>query len=241
MDRAVVLSQPGDGPFQRAMTLGLFHPADEELLGDQFLPVDVGGEIVLEAAGEMEDRLRRRLAVGIEEGLRAFPADFDAAEQIGLGARHLEQPRRGKTCGFAENLRVRPEAHLGAASIGDAAEVLDPADRRAARKDLPIKNLAARDLDFQPLGQGIDDRDADAMQPARGLIGPESNLPPAWSVVMMTSSADFFGNFGCGSTGMPRPLSVTDRKPSSSSATSMRVAWPATASSIELSSTSAKR
>ena len=31
---------------------------------------------------------------------------------------------------------------------------------------------------------------------------------------MMTSSADFFGNFGCGSTGMPRPLSVTVRKPS---------------------------
>ncbi len=42
----------------------------------------------------------------------------------------------------------------------------------------------------------------------------ESNLPPACSVVMITSSADFFGNFGCGSTGMPRPLSVTVRKPS---------------------------
>ena len=27
---------------------------------------------------------------------------------------------------------------------------------------------------------------------------------------MMTSRADFFGYFGCGSTGMPRPLSVTD-------------------------------
>ncbi len=30
----------------------------------------------------------------------------------------------------------------------------------------------------------------------------------------MTSSADLSGNFGCGSTGMPRPLSVTVRKPS---------------------------
>ena len=31
---------------------------------------------------------------------------------------------------------------------------------------------------------------------------------------MITSRADFFGNFGCGSTGMPRPLSVTAMKPS---------------------------
>ena len=29
---------------------------------------------------------------------------------------------------------------------------------------------------------------------------------------MITSSADFSGNFGCGSTGMPRPLSVTVKK-----------------------------
>ncbi len=58
---------------------------------------------------------------------------------------------------------------------------------------------------------------------------------------MMTSSADRPGNFGCGSTGMPRPLSVTTRVPPSSSSTSMKLAWPATASSIELSITSAKR
>ena len=69
----------------------------------------------------------------------------------------------------------------------------------------------------------------------------ELNFPPECSVVMMTSSADFFLNLGCGSTGMPRPLSVTLRKPSSSKLTSMRVAWPATASSMALSSTSAKR
>ena len=29
---------------------------------------------------------------------------------------------------------------------------------------------------------------------------------------MMTSSADLFLNFGCGSTGMPRPLSATDEE-----------------------------
>ena len=58
---------------------------------------------------------------------------------------------------------------------------------------------------------------------------------------MMTSSAERSGNFGCGSTGMPRPLSVTETEPSASSATSMRLAWPATASSMALSITSAKR
>src|SRR3990167_2133374 len=58
---------------------------------------------------------------------------------------------------------------------------------------------------------------------------------------MMTSSADLPGYLGCGSTGMPRPSSLTDRKPSASSLTSMVLAKPATASSIELSSTSANR
>ena len=42
---------------------------------------------------------------------------------------------------------------------------------------------------------------------------------------MMTSTVDLFGNFGCGSTGMPRPLSVTVTQPSASSITSMKVAW----------------
>ena len=69
----------------------------------------------------------------------------------------------------------------------------------------------------------------------------ESNFPPACSVHMITSSADLFLNFGCGSTGMPRPLSVTVTKPSASISTSMKLAWPSSASSIELSITSANR
>ena len=58
---------------------------------------------------------------------------------------------------------------------------------------------------------------------------------------MITSSADLPGNLGCGSTGMPRPLSVTVRRLPGSSVTSIRLAWPATASSIALSITSAAR
>ncbi len=46
-----------------------------------------------------------------------------------------------------------------------------------------------------------------------------SNLPPACSVVMTTSSADRFST-GCSSTGMPRPSSLTRTPPSAS-----RVTW----------------
>jgi len=46
------------------------------------------------------------------------------------------------------------------------------------------------------------------VQTAGGLVVAASNLPPAWSVVKITSSALFFV-FGCLSTGMPRPSSVT--------------------------------
>jgi hypothetical protein len=62
-------------------------------------------------------------------------------------------------------------------------------------------------------------------------------LPPACSTVSATSTAGFF-SFGCRSTGMPRPLSDTDMEPSAASSTSMRVQWPAKASSMELSTTS---
>ena len=172
MDETVVLREPGDRPFQRAVALRLFDAADEKLLGDQFLALDIGREIVLEAAGKVEHRLGRRLAVRVEQRRRAFPADFDAAEQIGLGPRHLENARGGKFRGFAENLRVGLEPDLGAAPVGDPAQSLQPGDGRAARKDLAIEVLAARDLDLQPLGQSVDDGNADAVQAAGGLIGP---------------------------------------------------------------------
>ena len=69
----------------------------------------------------------------------------------------------------------------------------------------------------------------------------ESNFPPACKVHMITSRADLFLNFGCGSTGIPRPLSVTLTKPSASISTSIKLACPASASSMELSITSANK
>ena len=46
----------------------------------------------------------------------------------------------------------------------------------AAFEHLPVERLTPRDLDFEPLRQGVDHRDADAVQPARGPIGARIEL-----------------------------------------------------------------
>ena len=133
-------------------------------------------EIILEAAGEAEHRLGRRLAVGAEQRGRAAPANFDAAEQIGLRAGHLEYARGIELRGRAEYLRVRQEANLGAAPIGGLADDLQLGDGLAALEALAIQRLRARHLDLGPRGKRIDDGDADAVQAARGLVGAAVEL-----------------------------------------------------------------
>jgi hypothetical protein len=64
-----------------------------------------------------------------------------------------------------------------------------------------------------------------------------SNLPPACSAVSASSRPDTF-SVGWMSTGMPRPLSTTVTELSTWMVTSTRSAKPASASSIELSTTS---
>ena len=70
----------------------------------------------------------------------------------------------------AEDVGVGPEAHLGAAPVGNAADLLQFALRLAALERHAVERLLARDLHFHALGQRVGDRDADAMQPARGLV-----------------------------------------------------------------------
>ena len=99
-----------------------------------------------------------------------MPADLDAAEQVRLGARHLEQAQRIECRLGAENFRVRLEAHLGAAAVVDLAELLQAALRLAALESLRVELAAARDLDLHALRQRIRDRHADAVQAARGAV-----------------------------------------------------------------------
>ena len=114
----------------------------------------------------MEGFVLRHALDALKEFPVAVPADFDTAEQIGLGARHLEQAQRIELRLGAENLRIGLEAHLGAATIGGAAERLQAALGLAALIDLPIELAGSRNLHFQALGERIHHRDADAMEAA---------------------------------------------------------------------------
>src|SRR5262249_5490900 len=97
---------------------------------------------------EMKAIFRRHTFDALEQFGRAAPADLDAAKQIGLGARHAEQPLRLEGRFAAENIGVRLEAHAGAAAIVDLAEILELALGMAALERHAVEFLAARDFDL---------------------------------------------------------------------------------------------
>ena len=124
----------------------------------------------------MEGRLLRRVVC--DDRLVARPADLDAAEQVGLRARHLEQALRLEGgVALAEDLLVGLEGDLGAAPVLDRPELLQLALRLAALEFHLVELLAARDLDVQLFGQRIDDRHADAVQAAGGVVDLAVELP----------------------------------------------------------------
>ncbi len=59
---------------------------------------------------------------------------------------------------------------LGGRAVGERLALDELGLRRAARVLLREDVAVAADLDVQPLGQGVDDRHADAVQPARDLV-----------------------------------------------------------------------
>ncbi len=67
-----VAAIPGDRPFQRAMAAGLFRFAGKDLARDGEFLAERGREIVLQTAGEMEDRLFRDVAA-----FRTIPGSQD--------------------------------------------------------------------------------------------------------------------------------------------------------------------
>ena len=118
----------------------------------------------------MEGRFLRHVVDAAKKLLGARPADFDAAEQIGLRARHLEHALGLELRLGAEDLRIRPEPHFGAAAVRRLAGIQQFGLRLAALERHLVELLAARDLDLHALGQRVRHRDADAMQAARGLV-----------------------------------------------------------------------
>ena len=91
--------------------------------------------------------------------------------------------------------------------------------------------------DFIRLERALTQLTPTPCRPPLTLYEPLSNLPPACSTVITTSSADLC-SFLCSSTGIPRPLSCTVIELSSFIVTSMCVQYPAIASSMELSTVS---
>jgi hypothetical protein len=69
--------------------------AGEDLIGDELLPRDIAGEVVLQPVRELEGGLRRHLVDAGEERGRAFPADLDRPEEVGLRGAILNRRRAG--------------------------------------------------------------------------------------------------------------------------------------------------
>ena len=149
VEEAVLAGDPGDGPFHRAMAFALVAFAGEEFLGDGLLAFDAAGEKVLETAWEVEHGALRRVLVAGEQRRGAGPADLHAAEEIGLGARHAEQPRRREGHALAEDLGVRLEADLSAAAVVHRAKGLQRTVGSPSRVGLAIELLPARHLHFE--------------------------------------------------------------------------------------------
>ncbi len=171
-----VIRKPGDRPFGRAMSALLVGLPRKNLAADQRLAGEQLAEVIPEPAGKVEARFLRRLALCRDQALRARPADLDAAEEVGLRARHAEETVRVERRLRPEYLRVGMEAGLRAAAIVHVASGLQLRGRLAARKSLPVELSVARDFDFENVGERVHNGDADAVQATGGLVDPGIEL-----------------------------------------------------------------
>ena len=118
----------------------LYFSLKRDFAGKGFVGVGGGlvqrvGQELAKAAGVVEGGLHRGVAVG--DG--GFPADFDAGEQIGLGADHLVEA--GGFQGLvAEDLGIGVEGEGGAAAVRGGADLLDRA-ARAGRARIPGRRV----------------------------------------------------------------------------------------------------
>jgi hypothetical protein len=85
------------------------------------------------------------------------------------------------------------------------------------------------------VGQGVDDRGADAMQAAGGFVGLAGELAAGVQRGHDDFERGFAGEFRVRVDRDAAPVVATVTEPSARCSTSMRLAWPATASSMALS------
>ena len=130
--KTIGIGGPCHRPFAGAVGADASGFAGEDIRMHQGVGMNRGGEVVLQSADEVKLVLGRHIVDALEQGRVAVPANLDAAEQIGFGARHLEQALRLEGSLGAENLGVRLEPDTRAAAVVDLAEVLELALRVAA-------------------------------------------------------------------------------------------------------------
>ncbi len=175
------------------------------------LTLDRGAEIVLETAGKAEGLLLRHVVDADQKVRRAGPADLDAGEEIGLGPCHREEAgglqmgarrRRSARSGLK---RTRVPRRLWTGPTSSSSDRRSTARIKSGdRASEPRATSTSRCSD-----SALTTETPTPCRPPEVEYAFEPNLPPECSVVRMTSSADLSGNFGCGSIGMPRPLSET--------------------------------
>ncbi len=149
---------------------------DEGLVGDAWAVADLLGEMVGEAAGELEDGGFGDFGAG-QRGVAA-PADLDAGEEIGFRAGELVDPDRDERSIGAENLRVRRERGGGAAAVGGRADLLELRSREAPGEALAVKLLLTRDFDDGFSRKSVDHADANAVESAGRGVGFSLEFSP---------------------------------------------------------------
>src|SRR5260221_6678758 len=150
--KAIGIGGPRYRPFAGAVGAIAAGFSSEDIRMHQGVGMDRGGEIILQSPRKVKAVLGGYILDALEQCGIAAPADFDAAEQIGLGASHLEQPLRLERSLGAENLGVRFEADLGAAAAVDLARLLEAALAIAALERPTVELFAAGVLELEPRG-----------------------------------------------------------------------------------------
>ncbi len=152
-------------PLKRDLELDAFAAArQEDRLGVEHLPglVQVLNELD-DSAFVVKERLADLLGPLVGE------RDLDALIQESQFAKTLRQGVVGKHQVF-EHLRVRLEGDLGAAALG-GSDLAELADRFPALEVLAVGRALAPDLDLEPLGKGVDHRNADSVKASGDLVG----------------------------------------------------------------------
>src|SRR6185437_16394741 len=108
----------------------------------------IGGEIVLQSIGKMKRGFLGHILDALEQRLVAMPPNFHSAIEIGLRARHFEYTLGSERSLRSEDVRIRLEAHAGAAPVRRAASLLQLAFRLPALESHAVQLLLARHFDF---------------------------------------------------------------------------------------------